>query len=44
LEAEDLRKAFDEADRGEGIPGDQVFDELHAELEALIRVRERRAG
>jgi hypothetical protein len=39
-----IRLALEESARGEGIPGDHVFEELHAELEALIRVHERRAG
>lgn len=42
-EIEGIRLAMEEADRGEGIPLEQVHEQLMAELEALERVR-RRAG
>ena len=44
VEADGIRDAMDEVERGEAIPADLVFDELHAELAALVRVRARRTG
>jgi hypothetical protein len=43
-EEDGIRVALEEVAHGEGLSGDQVFDDLHAEIEALIRVHERRAG
>jgi hypothetical protein len=41
-DAEQLQRATEALDRGEGIPGDKAFADILRELEALSRVR--RAG
>lgn len=43
-EAEAVREGLEELDRGESIPLARAFDELHAELEALLEVQQRRTG
>jgi hypothetical protein len=43
-EAEGIRRGLEQIDRGETVDLDASTDEILATLEALTRVRERRAG